>query len=142
MGLYISVATASNELKNTAIDTAITRLAAATARLTRQGRIPATPSLDLTFLLPGKFEKPDFSGMRMGGYTRENGTLFFQAAVPDRLIDSDLTRAYLSLLLQDVVDNAADLFAANAVGFDAAHWRHLMHELGELAGASTPITQH
>ncbi|MFC3607437.1 hypothetical protein [Stutzerimonas tarimensis] len=133
MGLYLSVTTASNNLKESPINRHIIRMASSAALLSRRGEIPASPSLDVTFMLPGKYDKPDFSGMRMGGYTPQNDTLFFQVAVPQRVLDSELTEPYMDLLLQDVVDNAAQMFHENSLAFDEAAWRRIIFTLSESA---------
>ena len=75
MSLFISVATPSSDLSASPITDAITTLASKVASEKKQGNFPHGPSLDVTFMLPGQEEKPDFAGMRMGGYTTE-GALF------------------------------------------------------------------
>lgn len=37
---------------------------------------PDGPALDINFMLPGKMEKPDFTGMLMGGYIVESSHPF------------------------------------------------------------------
>lgn len=134
MGLYLSVTTASSDLTSGVFARAVTRLAATVARLEREGLVPASPSLDLTLMLPGKYEKPNFSGMRMGGFTAADEILYFQAAVPERLLASELADTYLALLLQDMIDNAAELFCSTSVRFDETPWRLLLARLASPAG--------
>lgn len=147
MGLYISVTTASSELADSPINAAITTLAVSVAGMNRQGRIPAGPSLDVTFLLPGKLEKPDFSGMRMGGYTPEGGTLYFQTAVPEHILKSPEAGHYVAMVMQDVVSNAGEYFQdylfehsretipAEKIAFDKASWKTLMKQV-----TTSPVT--
>ena len=129
MGLYISSATASSELNESAINQAISQLAIAVALARQQGSIPSGPSLDVTFMLPGQFEKPDFNGMRMGGYSDESDTLFFERAVPEHMVHSEQAGEYVAAVMQDVVTNANDFFHENSIPFDNRKWQQLMQLL-------------
>ena len=131
MGLFISINTASAELSKSPIDDAITFVAAHAAVEKRQGLIPEGPSLDVTFLLPGALDKPDFSGMRMGGYTQESHTLFFETAVPEHILKSVSAPRYVATVMQEVVTNANAFFAENNIPFDSQRWRQVMHSLTE-----------
>jgi hypothetical protein len=136
MSLYIGVTTASTELTDSPVNTAITVLAASVAMKTRQGLIPGGPSLDVTFMLPGKREKPAFAGMRMGGYTPEGGTLYFEAAVPEHILNSNQAGHYVAMVMQDVVTHAGAFFQENATAFDVPLWRRVMDQVTEAdAGA-------
>lgn len=126
MTLHISIHTPSPELDKSPIDEAVTLLAARAAIEGRAGRLPEGPSLDITFMLTYKEDVPLFSGMRMGGYTRENQTLFFEAAVPEHIVRSAEASQYVALVMQDVVENAQEYFQEFEVDFDAEHWRHAL----------------
>ncbi len=131
MGLYISINTASSSLSNSPIDEAITFVATYAAIEKRHGRLPEGPSLDVTFMLPGEHETPPFEGMRMGGYTRESDTLFFETAVPSHILKSDQAPLYVATVMQDVVENAHDFFVENNVEFDTHHWRRTVAYLSK-----------
>ena len=122
MSLYISLNTPSKELDKSPIDSAVTVLAVNAALEKRNGRLPKGPILDITFMLPGKNEIPPFKGMRMGGYTEENQTLFFETAVPEHIVYSKNASRYVALALQDAVDNASDFFKNINMTFDEAQW--------------------
>ncbi len=122
MSLYISIHSPGRELDKTPIDDAITILAANAAIEKRNGRLPEGPALDVTFMLPGNEDVPPFEGMRMGGYTSENRTLYFESAVPEHIVRSRDAPRYVALALQDVVDNAGDFFKSNNIAFDEAQW--------------------
>ncbi len=140
MSLYISVTTASADTKNSSMNEAITRLAASVALGARQGLIPTGPSLDVTFMLPGQFDKPPFSGMRMGGYTAQGDTLYFETAVPDHMVDSEQAGHYVELVMQDVVTNAQAFFEDQALAFDVKAWQAAM---SHIAGQpNDPLTTH
>lgn len=126
MSLYISSTMASSELKESAINKAIAELAASVALAKQQGSVPAGPSLDVTFMLPGRFDKPDFTGMRMGGYSEEEGTLFFERSVPEYILHSDMAKQYVGIVMQDVVEHASDFFQAGGIEFDTAAWQQLV----------------
>ncbi len=131
MGLYISVTTASSTTTDSAINEAIIHLAAAVANKTKQGLIPDGPSLDVTFMLPGQLEKPDFTGMRMGGYTTQGDTLFFEKAVPEHILQSTQAPRYVAMVMQDVVVEAESFFREHDMAFDAARWQEVMAQLAE-----------
>lgn len=131
MSLYISSATASSELNESAITEAISKLAVAVVLAKQQGSIPEGPSLDVTFMIPGKFDKPDFTGMRMGGYSNESDTLFFERSVPDYIIHSDMANDYVSIVMQDVVDHASEFFQAGGINFETAKWEQLVQLLSQ-----------
>lgn len=122
MGIYIATASASADHKDSHINQAIIRMASAIARKRKRHEIPESPILDISFLLPGKFEKANFKGMQMGGYTAKNDTLFFECSVPEHIIDSDYADVYLEVVIGDVVRNAADFFNEIAVEFDQNLW--------------------
>jgi len=126
MSLFISSATASSGLNESPINEAISQLAVSVALARQQGNMPEGPSLDVTFMLPGQFEKPDFSGMRMGGYSDESDTLFFERAVPEHIVHSGQAREYVAAVMQDVVSNASAFFQESDIAFDAQQWQQLI----------------
>jgi len=138
MGLFISSATASSAIKESAINEAISHLAVSAALAKQQGQIPEGPSLDVTFLIPGKFDKPDFTGMRMGGYSDAADTLFFERSVPEYIIHSDMAREYVSVVMQDVIEHANEFFQAGGVNFDTGKWQQLVQLLPQ---ADVSLTQ-
>ena len=126
MSLYISMNTPGNELSKSPIDDAITFLASHIAIEKRHGRLPEEPTLDMTFMLAGKYEKPGFSGMRMGGYTSDNKTLYFETAVPEHITQSEQAPYYVAMVLEDMIDNAELFFTGTGIQFNAEHWRHAL----------------
>lgn len=136
MSLFISINKPSQELEKCSIDTAITVLAANAAIEKKNGRLPKGPALDITFMLPHKSEIPPFTGMRMGGFTQENQTLFFESAVPEHIVNSKNASRYVVVALQDAVDNADEYFKGNNVhGFDKIHWYRAIMPLFATASA-------
>jgi hypothetical protein len=126
MSLHISITRPSAELDQSPIDKAITSLAAHAAAEKRSARLPKGPELDITFMLPGKYEVPPFHGMRMGGYSQENQTLFFETAVPEHITHSEEAPRYVAVVLQDVIDNAQAFFQEHGIRFEADHWRRAL----------------
>ena len=139
MGLFISINTASAQLGQSPIDEAITFVATHAAMEKRQGQIPEGPSLDVTFLLPGELDKPGFDGMRMGGYTQESDTLFFETAVPEHILKSNEAPRYVAMVMQDVVAHASEFFTENKIRFDRLRWQQVMHNLTESNTASSRV---
>lgn len=131
MSLYISVTTASSTLSDSPINSAITTMAAKVAGAKKFGRMPVGPALDVTFMLPGQEDKPSFTGMRMGGYTSEGDTLYFETAVPQRMIYSQQADIYVAMVMEDVVVNAEAFFKDNEVDFDALQWQLCVAQLAD-----------
>ena len=134
MSLYISINTASARLSNSLIYEAVTLIAAHASIAKRQGRLPNGPSLDLTFLLPGEYETPPFVGMRMGNYTIESDTLFFETAVPKQILQSDQAPRYVAVVMLDVIEHASEFFLEKKIEFDISRWREFIATLPKTAG--------
>lgn len=131
MSIFISVTDPNTEQGKRTIDEAIVALAANIAGERRAANLPPGPKLDVTFLLPSGQNIPPFTGMRMGGYDGEDNTLFFEAAVPQHMLNSSKASRYVSAVIEDVIDNAGDFFLEHNVCFDKQAWRK---SLGALAG--------
>lgn len=137
MSLYISTNTASSELADSMINHAITFLAATMAIKIQHGMIPDGPSLDVTFMLPGKLDKPDFTGMRMGSYTKKNNTLFFEKAVPEHIVHSNQAKEFVAMVMQDVIISADEFFQESDTDFDIQRWQQLLEQLAAENGSQT-----
>lgn len=140
MSLSISMKTPSRDLEKSPIDQAITTLAVSVAQQARGGGLPGGPALDLTFLLSTAQDRPPFDGMRMGGYTPDNRTLFFEAVVPEAMGHSPQASHYVAAVLQDMVDNAADYFAELDIAFDNLGWQQALTPM--LEAVVGPNTTH
>lgn len=132
MKLFVSINSPSQEMAKSPIDEAITFLAAHAAMEGRQGHFPTGPSLDITFMLSSKEDAPPFSGMRMGGYNQEGETLYFEAAVPETMTESEQAPLYVALVMQDMVDNAKQYFDELGVDFDLDNWKRVIDDLTEV----------
>lgn len=133
MSLYVSLNSASRELDNTPIYLAVTSLAARIMQIRKNGSLPDLPGLDITFMVPGRFEQPPFEGMRMGYFSHQDKLLHFEVAVPRHIIDSTQADHYVSMVLLDVIDNAGyffrDTFAEHGVSFDTGPWHRALISL-------------
>lgn len=136
MSLFISINTASSELAKSPIDDAITFLATHVAIEKRQGQFPSGPALDITFMLPGKHDAPNFKGMRMGGYTEENGTLFFETSVPFHIVKSTAASRYVATVMQDVLHHAQEYFQEHEIDFDANQWHRTIERIVQVETVS------
>ena len=129
MSLHINMTTGSQQLADSNIAQAITALAAAVKDQEKQGLVPLSPCLEITFMLPGKLDKPDFSGMRMGCYNSDPGTLAFERSVPEHILYSAHSFRFVTLVLQDMVDNARSYFQGIDESFDYASWQQLANSM-------------
>ena len=131
MSLFISVTTPNSAFSESPMDKAITFFAAGVSMERRRGHFPPGPELDITFMVTGPKDAPDFQGMRMGGYSEGNRTLYFETAIPPHLNQSDAAPQYVQAVLQDAVDNAQDYFNELGVDFDYHRWHHVINALAE-----------
>lgn len=132
MTLYISMNTPSPDLDKTPISAAITFVATHVAIEKRNGRFPQTgPALDITFMLGNKNNVPPFHGMRMGGYTVENNTLYFETAVPEKINRSQNASHYVMAIMHDAVEQAIEFFAENGIKFDSEFWIRAVSRLSD-----------
>lgn len=131
MSLRINVTTGSQGLADSPITQAITTLAATVAKTQRSGCVPSSPSLELTFMLPGEKDKPDFSGMRMGGYTDDEDILYFEKSVPEHVLHSMESMNYVATVVDDVVENANLFFRQAGKPFNYALWQQLSSSIAE-----------
>lgn len=126
MSVYLNAVTGSRELEGSAIDKAImamgVRLTQARKTLGNDGGV----SIDLTLLLPGKTHQPDFKGMRMTRFSSTEGVLYIESAVPEKMLHSEQAGLYVSALLQDALDNAADYFSTQGLPFPHVQWQSLL----------------
>jgi len=67
-------------------------------------------SIDLILMLPGKTHRPDFESMRMTHFSSADSVLYIESAVPEHMLPSEQAERYVSALVQDEVENAADFF--------------------------------
>lgn len=132
--LVISIKMPTRDLEKSPLEQAVTRLAINLA----QGRqslaaLQLEPRLDVTFLLSHGADVPEFEGMRMGNYSAQENTLYFEVAVPEAYNHSPLASQYVAAVMDDVLTNASDYFAQIDVSFDAFKWQKtvqpLMHNL-------------
>ncbi len=131
MSLYISTTAVDSSLSDTPMHEAIKSLAISIALEKQQGRVPNGPSLDVTFMLAGKTSKPEFTGMRMGGYTQEGNTLYFEREVPEAIVVSKMAKEYLNTVMQDVISNAIEFFHENNIAFEDISWQSLINRLAQ-----------
>lgn len=143
--IFVNI-TKSEALEKSPVDKAVTRVALAFARQRLQNALPAGPGLEISFVLASKDLQPDFTGMRMGGYTPADPVLRFHAAVPAHLADSPLVQRYAAAVLDDVLDNAHDYFAERQIAFDSQAWRRVFQaadlqgeDLSDLTEAALPV---
>ncbi len=139
MRLYVSINSPSHEMAKSPIDDAITFVAKHAAVENRHGHFPTGPALDITFMLASKDDVPPFSGMRMGCYSREGGTLFFEAAVPADVTQSGQAPHYVAMVMQNMVDNAKNYFDELGIEFDSYTWQQMMENMTRLEASATAL---
>lgn len=132
MSLYITINNPSPLLDKSPIGEAITFMAMQIAMEKRNGRLPQKgPALDVTFMLSTGDDAPPFKGMRMGGYSGDNNTLYFETAVPEAISHSGFATRYVTAVLQDVIEHASEFFAEQEIPFEAEHWSYAVNYLVE-----------
>lgn len=122
MAIFLNVLSGSRDLEGSAIDKAITAMAIRLAQARRLISDTDDANIELTLLLPSKNHKPDFQGMRMTSYSSEDSTLYMESAIPVQALHSEQADQYITAVLQDAVDNAADFFNEKGLAFSHAQW--------------------
>lgn len=128
MSINVSTRLPDSALSHSAIDEAITVLTTNIASEKSHGTMPDGPTLDITFMLAGKHEKPVFPGMRMGDYTQQEKTLYFEIAIPEHITRSKIAPYYVAKALEDIIDNADVFFSDTDINFDANHWQRTIQK--------------
>ncbi len=126
MSFYLNVVTASRDLDGSEIDKAIMATAMRIAKIRNGLETSNSATIDLTLMLPGKIEKPGFQGMRMTGFSGEEGTLYIESAVPESMLQSEHAERYVNAVVQDAFDNAMAFFAEQGVEFSEQPWQALL----------------
>jgi hypothetical protein len=126
MSFYLNTVTASRELEGSAIDKAIMAMAMRVAKIRSGLDKKNAAAIDLTLMLPGKAEKPEFQGMRMTGFSSDDGVLYIESAVPDSMLHSEHAERYVSAVLQDAFENAKEFFSDQGLSFSEEPWRELL----------------
>lgn len=123
MSLYIGAFYPDRQLDESLFSQSLVKVAANLAEHRKHSLQVSPPYLDIQFMMPGKQEKPDFTGMRMYEYDSDSSTLRIESAVPERIVNSMHTEEYVLAVMQDAVDNAAAFFESESLGFktDAYH---------------------
>ena len=133
MGFSISLNSASKANQDSPMAQSVIWLAASIAKQGRLASLPDQPCLDVSFLLPGLYEKPPFTGMRMGGSSQDSGVIYFECAVPENLVESPRARDYALAVMADVIDNAAQYCTEQGQSFDARLWQDYVDDLPSAA---------
>lgn len=127
MGIYLSVVSPSKDLEQSEINKAITALAMKIHHFKQAGHMPASPKLDISFLLTSDLDKPVFEGMRMGGDKTDADSLYCEVAIPLEVVNSDYAADYVNAILFDAIDNANDFFTEmNNSKFDKQVWMSMV----------------
>ena len=109
-------------------------------QLNRAGHAPRAPQVDITFMLSNAGNSPGFQGMRMGGYTEESKILYFEIAVPVEMAYSPFATDYVTAILFDALDNAADFFNEQRILFNKPEWQALLRSI--VNEDKAPMTSH
>lgn len=127
MSIYLSAVSGSRDLEGSAIDKAITAMAIRLTQLRGALKGSNDVTIDLTLMLPGKTQKPDFDGMRMTRFSSDERALYIESAVPQQMLHSQHAERYVSALIQDAIDNAVLYFDEQGVPFEGNQWHEILH---------------
>ncbi|MGR8935291.1 MAG: hypothetical protein ACU837_13000 [Gammaproteobacteria bacterium] len=120
MTLYIGSMMPDRTLEESELIKGITKIAANLTRLNEHLAQKRIPILDIVFLLPSRYEKAEFTGMRLHSFDRSEHILRIEAAVPENMVDSGHAERYAIAVMQDAVDAAQEYFFEQNILFDAA----------------------
>lgn len=139
MSLYIGAYYPDRQLDESLFGQALVKVAAGLAQYRQHPLQMSAPNLDIHFMMPGKEESPNFEGMRLRFFDRQSSTLRIESAVPDRMVNSMHSEAYILAVMQDAVDNAADFFDEQQLSFKHQAYLDLVNQLETVESA--PIRQ-
>jgi len=128
MSIYLSSVIGSRELEGSEIKKSITSLAMQLNEIRHASQNNAAVSIDLTLVLPGKLHKPDFEGTRMTSFSANDGVLYIESIVPEKMLHSQHATPYVLALLQDVVENAGDFFNEQGLEFKSDQWQSIWED--------------
>ncbi len=87
---------------------AATRVAMCLARQAGDLAQKTPPDIDVHFLLSGKFDAPDFKGMRIRSYDSKAAMLRVETAVPSHIVNSSNAIDYVVAAIEDALENASE----------------------------------
>ncbi|MGB1091873.1 MAG: hypothetical protein ACPGYX_07100, partial [Oceanobacter sp.] len=108
---------------------ALTKVAINLTRLCNKSLREGMPHLELYFLLPTETERPDFRGMRFRSWDAEHQTLRIESSVPEHLIESRHSEAYVLAAIKDAIENAEDFFKSQNISFDRASYDQIIDNM-------------
>jgi hypothetical protein len=106
-------------LDESALIKAITKIAIDLARVRDQDELTRVPVLDIVFLLPSQQEKAHFEGLRLHSFDSFAQILRIESSVPEKMVNSIHAERFVTAIMLDAIDAAAEFFAEQAIVFDA-----------------------
>ena len=129
MSLFGGAFLPEQTLKESAFVGALTNVAMNLSRLCSNSFREEMPHLEVYFLLPTETERPDFRGMRFRSWDVQHQTLRIESSVPEHLIESRHSEAYLLAAIQDAIENAEEFFISQNIAFDRASYDQIIDNM-------------
>lgn len=130
MSLFIGAFFPESELSDSPFSKALTNIAAKLASLQAQKTKEPMPLIDLRFMIPGKTDKPDFTGMRYNSFDKISQTLRIDSCVPEAMIESEKAEKYIVAAMQDATENASSFFHEENIEFNEFWHLQVLNDLG------------
>lgn len=118
MSLFIGAFFPEPDLSSSPFSAALTNIAVKLATSASSKSIARDPLIDLRFLLPGKLDKPGFTGMRLNSFDKTSNTLRIDSSVPEGMIESNKAADYIIAAMHDATENAGAFFQENNIDFN------------------------
>ncbi len=93
------------------------------------GIVAERPLLNLLFELPGDITSPQFSGQRVGVFSRKEEILQIETAVPEEVLESMEAAGFIFESLRSAIKMAGERFAKRGLTFDVPAHLSLVDEL-------------
>jgi hypothetical protein len=119
MSLHIGAMMPDRALDESALIKAITKVAIDLAALGNQQIQKRKPAVDIMFLLPSHLENAGFNGLRMRAFDAADQRLRFESAVPEKMVTSAHAERYVTAIMLDAIDAAAEFFNEKHILFNA-----------------------
>ncbi|TVZ38812.1 hypothetical protein P886_3194 [Alteromonadaceae bacterium 2753L.S.0a.02] len=119
------------QLKESQFANALTKVAMALASSPDASVQKNAPEVEVLFMLSGKFDSPGFEGMRIRRYDSKAESLIIEAAVPEKIVNSENAETYVIAAMLDAAENAAEFLGEIQMEFDCAAHMALIESLSD-----------
>lgn len=132
MSISVSAFYPDANLKESAFSRALTAVAIYLAQPQNKQVQRLAPTVELNFMLTGKFDSPGFTGMRIRTFDSKQARLLIETAVPVSMNQSSNAQKYITAALLDAIENAAEFLRQIEIEFDQPSHMNAIEDFSSL----------